>query len=228
MNKTNIAWTEKTWNPITGCSEASEGCKNCYAKKVHERFHNTPFSEINFHPDRLVEPIKVRKDNLIFVGSMTDIFHESIPDEWIDEIFHVMMRARFYCTFQILTKRPDRMKEYINTLLEDGISRISSTPLQPPLTPTEVGFVRRWDKTMLWEGRDYDMDTEEFLYGNNSFAQPFKPLGNIWFGTTVENQRNANNRILPLLEMNVTNRFLSIEPLIEEIDLINLEPHTNV
>ncbi len=216
MNRTNISWTKYTWNPITGCTPISEGCKNCYAKIVHERFNDTPFNEIVLHPDRLIEPIKTRKPTSVFVGSMTDIFHDDIPTEWIDEIFHSMMRS-YHVTFQILTKRPQRMKEYIDGLLEDGISRISSTPMQSALTASEVGFIRGL-KSLDWCCRDFDEDTTRFLFGKNSIDIKH-PFHNIWFGVTAENQTQADIRIPILLDTKVTNRFLSIEPLIDEVDI---------
>ena len=217
MNRTNIACTQYTWNPITGCTPISEGCKNCYAKTVHERFNDTPFNEIVLHPDRLIEPIKTRKPTLVFVGSMTDIFHDDIPNEWIDEIFHSMMRST-NVTFQILTKRPQRMKEYIDGLLEDGISRISSTHMQSPITASEVGFVRKCEKTFLWQSRDFDEVATQFLYGKHG-VNIKHPFHNIWFGVTVENQIQADIRIPILLDTKVTNRFLSIEPLIDEVNI---------
>lgn len=217
MNRTKISWTNYTWNPITGCTPISEGCKNCYAKTVHERFNDTPFNEIVLHPNRLIEPIKTRKPTLVFLGSMTDIFHDDIPTEWIDEIFHSMMRS-YHVTFQILTKRPQRMKEYIEGLLKEGIGRISSTAMQSPLTSSEVGFVRRWDKSLNWCARDFDEDTTRFLFGKNS-VDIKHPFHNIWFGVTVENQIQADIRIPILLDTKVTNRFLSIEPLIDEVNI---------
>lgn len=216
MNRTNISWTKYTWNPITGCTPISEGCKNCYAKIVHERFNDTPFNEIMMHPDRLIEPIKTRKPTLVFVGSMTDIFHEDIPTEWIDEVFHSMMRS-IHVTFHVLTKRPQRMKEYIDGLLEDGIRRISSTPMQSPLTASEVGFIRGL-KSLDWGCRDFDDDATHLLYGKHG-VDIKHPFHNIWFGVTAENQKQADIRIPILLDTKVTNRFLSIEPLIDEVDI---------
>jgi len=113
MNRTNIAWTNYTWNPITGCTAVSSGCKNCYAKAVHERFYDTPFSEIVFHEDRLDAPRKKKKGKMIFVGSMTDLFHDNVSFEWLYKIWVVMMMSPQH-TFQILTKRPDRMKEFLD------------------------------------------------------------------------------------------------------------------
>lgn len=217
MNRTNISWTKYTWNPITGCTPISEGCKNCYAKIVHERFNDTPFNEIVLHPDRLIEPIKTRKPTLVFVGSMTDIFHDDIPTEWIDEIFHSMMRS-YQVTFQILTKRPQRMKEYIDGLLEDGIDRIITTNLMPPLTHSEIGFVRSWHKTLDWQGKTFEEESYQFLYGNHG-VDIKHPFHNIWFGVTAENQIEVDKRIPILLDTKVTNRFLSIEPLIDEVDI---------
>lgn len=217
MNNTKIAWTNKTWNPITGCNAVSDGCKNCYAKKVHERFYDTPFNEIMFHPDRLIEPIKAKKEVVVFVGSMTDIFHESISDDLIDEVFHAMMRS-FNVTFQVLTKRPQRMKEYIDGLIKDGSRRLSTTYYKPPLTAVEVGFERSWQNSLKWEARDFEDDAHSFIYG----SVDKKPFFNVWFGVTAENQKEVESRVPLLLQSKVSHRFLSAEPLLESIDLENI------
>ena len=105
MNKTNIAWANMTWNPITGCT-------NCYAKAVHERFYSTPFSEIVLHKDRLDEPLKRKKPTKIFIGSMTDLFQEGVTNEMLDAIFRTIIKAKQH-TFMILTKRPKQMRGYL-------------------------------------------------------------------------------------------------------------------
>ncbi len=215
MNKTNIAWTDFTWNPITGCTAVSEGCKNCYAKVVHERFNDTPFSEIFLHPDRLEEPLRRRKPCKIFIGSMTDLFHDDVSFEWLDEVFHIIMRTP-WLTYQILTKRPERMKEYLDSLRADSWdrgeykSRLALTEMSPLLSRTEVGGVRMPEKTMNWHGRVWDDDAYTFIF--NDFS-------NVWFGVTAENQEQANKRVPILLNMPVKNRFVSIEPMIENINL---------
>jgi len=114
-DKTGIQWTDSTWNPISGCTKVSAGCKNCYAERLHNRF--TPlstyprFTDIVLHPDRLEIPLHWRKPRRIFVVSMGDLFHEAVSEEFIRRVLTVCDRAadeRGH-TFQILTKRPDRM-----------------------------------------------------------------------------------------------------------------------
>lgn len=103
-----IEWTEATWNPVTGCTKVSPGCKFCYAERLTERFGRQKFTEIVLHPSRLELPLRWRTPRRIFVNSMSDLFHERIPDAFIDQIFNVMMRANHHI-FQVLTKRPDRL-----------------------------------------------------------------------------------------------------------------------
>ena len=119
MAKSNIEWTEVTWNPVTGCTKISPGCKNCYAEIMHHRLmsmgqkkYSKPFSEVVLHNDSIKEPLSWKKPKMIFVNSMSDLFHKDIPFTFIDSIFEVMG----YCTqhtFQVLTKRPRRLLEYL-------------------------------------------------------------------------------------------------------------------
>ena len=130
--KTGIEWTDATWNPVRGCSRVSEGCRNCYAEKVAYRFSGPgqPYEglvRINAAGERklewngqvqlvekhLLDPLKWKEPRRIFVNSMSDLFHENIPDEWIDKIFAVMALSPQH-TFQVLTKRPERMRKYLS------------------------------------------------------------------------------------------------------------------
>jgi protein gp37 len=127
LNKTKIAWTDFTWNPVTGCSPISEGCQNCYAEKAARRFYKTPekyknrinqpFFEVTTHPDRLAEPLKRKKPAKIFLCSMGDLFHDEVPDEFIRDVW-IRMSWSSRHTFQILTKRPYRMFNLINRFNE--------------------------------------------------------------------------------------------------------------
>lgn len=166
MNKTNISWTDFTWNPITGCSVASDGCKNCYAKIVHERFYDTPFSDVVFHKNRLSEPSKRKKSAKIFIGSMTDLFQDEISFEKLSHIFDEIVGNPQHI-FQLLTKRPERMKEYFDWYYNHGYSTIP----------------------------------------------------NLYIGVTAENQKEADIRIPTLLDIRAVKRFVSIEPMIGEINL---------
>ena len=119
MSKTRIEWTDKTWNPVSGCTKISDGCKNCYAEKMANRLkamgtkgYENGFA-VTLHPERLGEPLKIKKPTMYFVCSMGDLFHEDVPFEFIDSVWAVMAAAGQH-TFQVLTKRPDRMKEYLN------------------------------------------------------------------------------------------------------------------
>jgi protein gp37 len=106
-DKTGIAWTDATWNPVTGCSKVSPGCAHCYAEALSKRFGRS--FEVTLHPERLDEPLHWRKPRRVFVCSMADLFHEQVPWEYIDRVFDVMDRCPQH-TFQVLTKRPERMK----------------------------------------------------------------------------------------------------------------------
>jgi len=114
--KSKIEWTENTWNPVTGCSKISEGCLNCYACKMASRLKlmgNHKYSkgfELNLHESCLDEPLKMKKPSLIFVNSMSDLFHEDVPVEFIQKIFYTMNNASWHF-FQVLTKRAERLAE---------------------------------------------------------------------------------------------------------------------
>lgn len=103
-----IEWTDATWNPVTGCTKVSPGCKFCYAERLTERFGLQPFTEIRLHPERLVLPLRWRRARRVFVNSMSDLFHEKVPSAFINQVFEVMARAPQH-SFQVLTKRPDRL-----------------------------------------------------------------------------------------------------------------------
>ena len=122
MNKTKIEWTEKTWNPITGCSKLSLGCENCYAEKMAKRLHAmknpryiNAFS-VTMHFDLVEQPLKYKKNSIIFVCSMSDLFHEDVADEFIVKIFETMNKASWHI-FQVLTKRPERLRAMCNKLV---------------------------------------------------------------------------------------------------------------
>lgn len=115
---TKIEWTEASWNPVTGCTKVSQGCKNCYAERITERFGQT-FTDIQLHPERLDLPLHWRKPRRIFVNSMSDLFHEKVPREFIAECFAVMGECPRH-TFQVLTKRAERMKAIMEDLVVFG------------------------------------------------------------------------------------------------------------
>lgn len=121
MSKSKIEWTDAVWNPTTGCSKVSAGCANCYAEREWHRLAGNPkttyygrkFNEVACHPERLDQPLQWKRPRKIFVNSMSDLFHEDVPDGFIDKVFAVMSDAAQH-TFMILTKRPDRMMKYLS------------------------------------------------------------------------------------------------------------------
>ncbi len=114
--KSTIEWTESTWNPVTGCSEVSPGCAHCYAKTFAERFRgvpNHPYEvgfDLTLRPERLNQPLLWKRPRLVFVNSMSDLFHEGVPESYIRDVFAVMATAHWH-TFQVLTKRSVRLAE---------------------------------------------------------------------------------------------------------------------
>ena len=184
MGKSKIEWTEATWNPLSGCTKISDGCKNCYAEKMANRLkamgakgYENGFA-VTLHPDRLDEPLKRKKPTMYFVCSMGDLFHEDVPSEFIRKVWIIMIEARQH-TFQVLTKRPDRMAEFLKT----------HAPVR------------------AMTGETYGKD--------------FLPK-NIWIGVTAENQEQADKRIPILLDTPAAVRFVSIEPMLGEINLQKL------
>ena len=146
-DRTGIAWTEATWNPVTGCDKVSDGCDHCYAEQVAHRFSGTPAYPNGFNvtlrPERLEQPLRWRRPRMIFVNSMSDLFHPQVTDAYLDQVFDVMERATQH-TFQVLTKRHARMRSYLRARAErrwavklwSSICRHAlhwrSTSLQPP------------------------------------------------------------------------------------------------
>ena len=118
MSGTSIEWTEETWNPVTGCTKVSPGCQHCYAERFSERFRGVPGHpyetgfDVTLRPERLAKPLGWKKPRRVFVNSMSDLFHEDVPDEFIDRVFAVMSMAHWH-TFQVLTKRAVRMRDYL-------------------------------------------------------------------------------------------------------------------
>jgi protein gp37 len=117
-----IEWTDATWNPVRGCTKVSPGCLHCYAETFAERFRNVPNHPFEFGfdlrlvPEKLAEPLRWTKPQMIFVNSMSDLFHENVPDEYIIKVARVMTAANWH-TYQVLTKRADRMQSLLKTRL---------------------------------------------------------------------------------------------------------------
>lgn len=206
----DIEWTDATWNPVVGCEQISPGCAHCYAKTLHDMRHRAfldgkrlpiqyaePFEVIQLRPDRLDQPLRWRTPRQIFVNSTTDLFHVDVPDDFLDKIFGVMALASWH-TFQVLTKRHDRMRDYLSH--PDIGWRWLSRCYQHGET--------RADRD-CWQGRDAEKWTRD-------------GLDNVHLGVSVENQHFANLRVDALLETPAAVRFVSCEPLLEAVTLRRL------
>lgn len=247
---TGIEWTDATWNPIRGCSRVSEGCRHCYAETVAARFSGPgqPYEglarfvdrpggprearwtgKVALVGDQLLTPLRWRRPRRIFVNSMSDLFHEAVPDEWIDRIFAVMALAPHH-TFQILTKRPERMRAYFAETWQPAPARELAIGDETISLPAEARPGDRWDQIEhaiddLTNDPMFDKDrfwtTEGALIGRP--AWPRRPIPNVWLGVSVENQASADARIPLLLDTPAAVRFISAEPLLGHIDLSALD-----
>lgn len=188
-----IEWTDATWNPVRGCVKVSPGCAHCYAETFAERFRGVPGHpyeqgfDLRLVPEQLAAPLSWKKPRRVFVNSMSDLFQDGVPDAYIDQVFAVMALAPEH-TFQVLTKRPDRMRAYME------------------------------DSAPLHDGRVEHYFIECMAASHMGAATwPGWPLPNVWLGVSVENKRTRDERIPALLKTPAAVRFISAEPLLEEI-----------
>lgn len=172
--KSKIEWTDTTWNPVRGCTKISPGCKHCYAEAFAERFRNVPNHpykdgfDLRLVPQKLLDPLSWAKPRMVFVNSMSDLFHPDVPDHYITSVANVMVRANWH-TYQILTKRSDRLRELLN--------------------------------------------------GKLRFAAE---AGHIWWGVSVEDTKYGKPRIDHLRQSAARIKFLSVEPLLEDLGDLDL------
>jgi len=172
--QSTIEWTDATWNPVRGCTKISPGCKFCYAARFAERFRSVPGHpfeqgfDLRLVPEKLADPLRWQTPKMIFVNSMSDLFHEGVPDEYIRTVARVMTQANWH-TFQVLTKRSERMRDLLRTKLKFAANQ-----------------------------------------------------RNIWWGVSVEDKRYGLPRISDLRQSGARVKFLSVEPLLEDLGIINL------
>jgi protein gp37 len=170
----HIEWTDATWNPVRGCTKVSPGCKHCYTETFAERFRGVkghPYEQgfdLRLVPEKLIEPLTWRSPKLVFVNSMSDLFQDGVPDDYIEVVCRVMAMAQWH-TFQVLTKRSVRLKQLLNGRLR---------------------FAAEHD--------------------------------HIWWGVSVEDQKYGLPRIADLRKASASVRFLSIEPLLEDLGSFDL------
>lgn len=173
-DKSKIEWTDATWNPVRGCTKISPGCKFCYAERFAERFRGVaghPYEQgfdLRLVPDHLADPLRWSSPKMIFVNSMSDLFHQDVPDDFIVSVVQVMKLANWH-TYQVLTKRSERMRDMLNG---------------------KLAFARMHD--------------------------------HIWWGVSVEDRKYGVPRIDDLRQAKVAMRFLSVEPLLEDVSPLDL------
>ena len=173
-HNSTIEWTDATWNPVRGCTKVSPGCVHCYAETFAERFRGVPGHpygqgfDLRLVPEKLAEPLKWATPRKVFVNSMSDLFHPDVSDDYIVAIARVMQKANWH-TYQVLTKRAERMRDLLKTKL-----------------------------------RFIAMDPH------------------VWWGVSVENRKHGLPRVAHLRAAPVAVRFLSVEPLLEDLGIFDL------
>ena len=218
-DKSGIQWTEATWNPVTGCSKVSQGCKNCYALRDWPRlsaprpkpnaYTGRAFTDVMCHPERLDQPLRWTKPRRVFVNSMSDLFHESVPFEFIAAVFSIMAVTTRH-TYQVLTKRPERMRSFFDWVL-DGRSA--------NLFDADERVMRHWPQAIPWKAAGKNTGIG---YDN---CGPRFPYENVWLGVSVEDQATADERIPLLLQTPAAVRFVSYEPALGPVDFTDV-PNT--
>lgn len=245
---TKIEWTDETWNPVTGCTKVSPGCKHCYAERLHPKVEGArvareggeprPFTAVRCHPERLDQPLRWRRPRRIFVNSMSDLFHEDVPDDFLDRVFAVMGTCRWH-TFQVLTKRPARMLEWFSERWQPAPettqraiyehlttlgTNLAVSPL-PPFVLDTTGEDRADQVYGALESLPFCTDpSKDHLYTpegqSNVIAQGW-PFSNVWLGVSAEDQNTFDERVEILGRVPAAVRFVSAEPLLGDIDCGN-------
>lgn len=231
---TNIQWTDATWNPVRGCSRVSEGCRNCYAEKVAARFSGPglPYEglarvgvgggarwtgEVRMVPEHLADPLRWTRPRRVFVNSMSDLFHEKLTNEEIAAVFGVMAAAPRH-TFQLLTKRAERMREWFAWFRGELGDEARAENL------LSEGYA---DAVFDGSNGDHDAKTCEMLdrirdaHDAHLDEMPW-PLPNVHLGVSVEDQETADERIPHLLATPAAVRFVSYEPALGPVDFTSI------
>lgn len=196
---TKIEWADEVWNPITGCTPTSEGCRNCYAASMAKRFWgDRKFSDVQLHMERLEKPMRWKRPRRVFVDSMGDLFHEDVSDEQIAAVFGAMSAAPRH-TFLVLTKRPRRMKEWFSwahhRAMSSGLPWRDGAPV--------IGYLGEY-ALRASDGR--------INIWKKDVKLPDWPLTNVCLGVSIGNQDTANERLISLRDTPAAVRFVSYEP----------------
>lgn len=201
MSKSKIEWCTDVWNVSSGCTKVSAGCRECWAERMWKRlsapnmpYHGRAFTDVRCHPERLEQPLHWKKPRRIFVASMSDLFHNDVTQNFIDMVFTVMaLRPQHF--FQNLTKRPERMREYIkNPKTPFRIQHAMDSIMVNKVSAIALGHIYKV-ASLVW------------------------PLPNVHLGVSVEDQQTADERIPILMQTPAAVRWISAEPLLNSIDL---------
>lgn len=228
--RSKIEWTEATWNPVAGCSKVSEGCRYCYAMRDAGRMAQNPNAKIrgtyagltkptaSGHqwtgtvrclPERLVQPLKRKKPTRYFVNSMSDLFHEDVPQEFVSAVWGVMAACPQH-TFQVLTKRPEIALDWFEKL---GVPYARSSKL----AAIQRAACRSWPEGEPLPGA---IDPFALARGGGDYRNRFAwPLPNVWFVVSAENQETVDERVTLALEFPAAVHGVSLEPLLGPVDL---------
>lgn len=222
-DKTGISWTQThnpdgtvtpgaSWNPVSGCTKLTAECKHCYVERDWHRLTHLPayqgrkFTDIACHEDRLDQPLRWQRARRIFVCSTADLFHDDVPDAFLDRIFGVISLCPQH-TFLVLTKRADRMQRYLSApgRRESIAKAADGFPARHP-----VDWVRADGSESFERGGDPNEETEWL---------PRWPLPNVHVGVTAGTQETADKRLPLLMKTPAAKRWVSMEPLLEPVDL---------
>jgi protein gp37 len=231
-DKSAIQWCDATWNPTVGCSIVSPGCTNCYAMKTaHDlgrRFGSQKYGgltkvvngnpvwtgEVRLHQGAVYQPLTWKKPRRVFVNSMSDLFHEALTDDQIDRVFAVMALCPQH-TFQVLTKRAERMRAFCSDAATPY--RIARACLDLSIADKSKWTCEPWPVQSLGDDVDNPDDVTMRSW----------PLSNLWLGVSAERQEEADERIPHLLQTPAAVRFVSAEPLLGPLTLHPLADGTN-
>ena len=218
---TGIQWTEATWNPSTGCDRISPGCDNCYALTMAKRLKGMgqakyqtdgdprtsgPGFGLAVHPDALDAPLHWRKPRKVFVNSMSDLGHARIPHDFLAQVWAVMAMAQQH-TFQVLTKRPERLRRFLQDDCQCGRGHLPGIHLR---------------SAMDWAGTRHSPTYVPGVVGHEVYHEREWPLPNVWIGTSIESDKYVR-RGDDLRETPAAVRFLSLEPLLGPLPSLSFE-----
>ena len=223
-DKTKIQWTDTTWNPVRGCSVASDGCQFCYAAGVAARFSGPgqPYAglarysparrlpqwtgEVRLVQEHLADPLRWKRPRMVFVNSMSDLFHEALTNEQIAAVFGVMAAAPQH-TFQVLTKRARRMREWFAWVAAEAQGALRAIRFE-----AQGYFIRN----------AYELHLDREVVERRIALGSAWPLPNVWLGVSAEDQRSADERVPELLATPSAVRWVSVEPQIGPVSLRGL------